>query len=64
MDRTPAGIDFAAIGHQDSWQNISAMVNSIRTSGQGALSCEKIKNIYSYIPSIHKIIFKILCWAK
>ncbi len=51
MDSTPAGIDFAAIGHQDSWQNITAMVNSIRSSGQEVLTCEKIKNIYSFIPS-------------
>ena len=43
MDSTTAGLDFAAIGHQDSWQNISAMVNSIRNTGQDPLSCEKIK---------------------
>jgi len=57
MDRTIAGIDFAAIGHQDSWQNISAMVNSIRTGGQGLLSCEKIKDIYSFIPS--SVLFQV-----
>ena len=62
MDSTAAGIDFAAIGHQDSWQNISAMVNSIRTSGQEVLSCEKIKNIYSYIPS--SVLFKVKVRSK
>ncbi len=62
MDSTPAGIDFAAIGHQDSWQNISAMVNSIRNSGQEALSCEKIRNIYSYIPS--SVLFKVKVRSK
>jgi fatty aldehyde-generating acyl-ACP reductase len=50
MDSMPASLDFAVIGHQESWQNISAFVNSIRNSEQEALSSEKIKNIYSFIP--------------
>jgi fatty aldehyde-generating acyl-ACP reductase len=62
MDSTPAGIDFAAIGHQDSWQNISAMVNSIRSSGQEVLTCEKIKNLYSFIPS--SVLFKVKVRSK
>jgi fatty aldehyde-generating acyl-ACP reductase len=62
MDSTPAGLDFAAIGHQDSWQNISAMVNSIRNSGGEVLSCEKIKNIYSFIPS--SVLFKVKVRSK
>jgi fatty aldehyde-generating acyl-ACP reductase len=62
MDSAPAGLDFAAIGHQDSWQNISAMVNSIRNSGQEVLSCEKIKNIYPYIPS--SVLFKVKVRSK
>ena len=62
MDSTSAGIDFAAIGHQDSWQNISAMVNSIRNSGQEALTCEKIKDIYSFIPS--SVLFKVKVRSK
>ncbi len=62
MDSTSPGIDFAAIGHQDSWQNISAFVNSIRTAGQGKLSCEKIKNIFSFIPS--RELFKVKVRSK
>jgi fatty aldehyde-generating acyl-ACP reductase len=57
MDSTSASLDFAAIGHQDSWQNISAFVNSIRATGQEKLSCEKIKNIFSFIPS--RELFKV-----
>jgi fatty aldehyde-generating acyl-ACP reductase len=62
MDSTSPGIDFAAIGHQDSWQNISAMVNSIRKTGPGKLSCEKIKDIYSFIPS--SVLFKVKVRSK
>jgi fatty aldehyde-generating acyl-ACP reductase len=62
MDSTPAGLDFAAIGHQDSWQNISAMVNSIRNTGQEVLSCEKIKNLYPFIPS--SVLFKVKVRSK
>jgi len=50
MDSQAPSIDFAVIGHQDSWQNITAFINSIRTNGQGELSLEKIKNIFSFIP--------------
>ena len=62
MDSTPPGIDFAAIGHQDSWQNISAMVNSLRSPGRELLTCEKIKNIYSYIPS--SVLFRVKVRSK
>ena len=50
MDRTSPCLDFAVIGHQDSWQTITAFVNSIRTAEQEKLSTEKIKNIFSFIP--------------
>jgi fatty aldehyde-generating acyl-ACP reductase len=62
MDSTSPGLDFAGIGHQDSWRNISAMVNSIRTAGQEVLSCEKIKNIYSFLPS--SVLFKVKVRSK
>ena len=62
MDRTSACLDFAAIGHLDSWKNISAFVNSIRTAGQEKLSCDKIKNIYSYIPP--RELFKVKVRSK
>ncbi|PWT76279.1 MAG: hypothetical protein C5B59_06990 [Bacteroidetes bacterium] len=62
MDGTTPSIDFAAIGHQDSWQNISAFVNSIRNTGQGKLSCEKIKDIFGFISP--KEIFRIKARSK
>ncbi|MDQ2720066.1 MAG: hypothetical protein M3Z26_09970 [Bacteroidota bacterium] len=50
MDSTSPYLDFAAIGHQDSWQNITAFVNGMRTDEQEKLSSEKIKEIFSFIP--------------
>ena len=50
MDSSPPSIDFAVIGHQDSWENIAAFINGIRTADQEELSSEKIKNIFSFIP--------------
>ena len=47
MDSSSSSLDFAAIGHQDSWQNITAFINGIRTD---ELSSEKIKDIFSFIP--------------
>jgi fatty aldehyde-generating acyl-ACP reductase len=47
MDSQSSSLDFAAIGHQDSWQNITAFINGIRTD---ELSSEKIKDIFSFIP--------------
>ena len=52
MDHQPAGIDFAFIGHQDSWVKVQQLVNSIRIeNAQSALSIPQIKEIYPYIPS-------------
>lgn len=62
MDSTTASLDFAAIGHQDSWQNISAFVNSIRTADQEKLTCDKIKNIYTFIPP--RELFKVKVRSK
>ena len=50
MDSTTAGLDFALIGHQDSWKNISGFINNMRSAEQEKLSAEKIKSIYSFIP--------------
>jgi fatty aldehyde-generating acyl-ACP reductase len=50
MDSTPPCLDFAAIGHQDSWENIVSFVNEMRTADQEKLSAEKIKQIFSFIP--------------
>lgn len=50
MDRSTPSLDFAAIGHQDSWENISSFINGIRTNKQEKLSLEKIKDVFSFIP--------------
>ncbi|MDH4058911.1 MAG: hypothetical protein OEU76_09100, partial [Cyclobacteriaceae bacterium] len=50
MDSTSSGLDFAVIGHQDNWHNISAFINDIRVGEQDKLSLEKIRNIFSFIP--------------
>ncbi len=57
MDSTASSLDFAVIGHQDSWQNVSNFVNGLRTGEQEKLSIEKIKNIYSFIPA--RDLFKV-----
>jgi predicted amino acid dehydrogenase len=43
-------IDFAVIGHQDSWPNIESFINGMRSSTVGSLSLEKIKNTFGFIP--------------
>jgi fatty aldehyde-generating acyl-ACP reductase len=50
MDSTVAGLDFAVIGHQDCWQNVSAFMNAIRSNEREALPVEKIKDIFPFIP--------------
>lgn len=62
MDSPPPSIDFAVIGHQDSWQNITAFINGIRTADQAELSCEKIKSIFSFIPP--RDLFKVKVTSK
>lgn len=50
MDRETSSLDFAVIGHQDSWPNIQSLINIMRTSELEELSISKIKGIYDYIP--------------
>ena len=57
MDRETTGVDFAVIGHQDNWSNIQSLINVMRTDALEALSVEKIKGIYHYIPP--RVIFKM-----
>ncbi|KAB2880137.1 hypothetical protein F9K33_06555 [bacterium] len=47
MDSPSTSLDFAVIGHQDNWQNITTFINGIRI---GELSSKKIKDIFSFIP--------------
>jgi predicted amino acid dehydrogenase len=51
MDHQPAGVNFAAIGHQDSWEKVLHFVNAIRDlKDLGNLSLQQIKDVYRYIP--------------
>ncbi len=56
MDRTAPCLDFAVIGHQDSWENILGFINGLRVD-QEQLSVEKIKPTYSFIPP--RDVFKV-----
>ncbi len=62
MDSTTSSLDFAVLGHQDSWQNISDFINGIRTSNEGELTNEKIKEIFSFIPP--RTLFKMTVRSK
>ncbi len=62
MDSPSPSLDFAVIGHQDSWQNISAFINGIRTPDLQELSSERIKSIFSFIPP--RDVFKIKARSK
>ena len=57
MDSTASGLDFAIIGHQDSWQNITSFINTLRKPDLPELSIEQIKKVFPFIPpgKIYKI---------
>ena len=57
MDRKATRLDFAVIGHQDSWENIQSLINVMRTDALEALPVAKIKGVYSYIPP--RVIFNM-----
>ncbi len=50
MDSQTPSLDFAVIGHQDSWPNIQSLINVMRTTALEPLPISKIKGIYDYIP--------------
>jgi fatty aldehyde-generating acyl-ACP reductase len=52
MDNQPAGVKFALMGHQDSWETVRQFVNTLRVVDvHGELSVEKIREVYTYMPS-------------
>ncbi len=55
-------LDFAVIGHQDSWPNIEAFINGMRSDNVGDLSLEQIKNTFCFIPP--RSIFKMKVRSK
>lgn len=50
MDRKASGLDFAVIGHQDTWPNIQSLINIMRTDALEHLPVAKIREVYDYIP--------------
>jgi fatty aldehyde-generating acyl-ACP reductase len=55
-------LDFAAIGHQDSWPNIKEFINGMRSSNVRDLSLEQVKNTFCYMPP--RSIFKMKVRSK
>jgi fatty aldehyde-generating acyl-ACP reductase len=51
MDSKPTNLDFALIGHLDSWGKALKYVNALRDiKGMTPISLDTVKDIYSYIP--------------
>ncbi|MCY7420632.1 MAG: hypothetical protein LH478_02700 [Chitinophagaceae bacterium] len=57
MDSTSSSLDFAIIGHQDSWQTITSFINTLRKPDLPELSIEQTKKVFPFIPprEIYKI---------
>lgn len=57
MDSPTSGLDFAIIGHQDSWKSITSFINNLRKPDLKTLTTEQIKRVYTFIPprDIYKI---------
>lgn len=55
MGRQPAGLTapptFALLGHQESWDQISRIVHTLRTPGKPLLPIETIREIVPWIPA-------------
>ncbi len=55
-------LDFAVIGHQDSWENIEMFINGMRSAELEPLSLEKIKDTFCFIPP--RSVFKMKVRSK
>ncbi|MCO4820871.1 MAG: hypothetical protein KC469_02305 [Flavobacteriaceae bacterium] len=55
-------LDFAVIGHQESWNDIKAFINGMRSDDVGDLSLEQVKNTFGYIPP--RSVFKMKVRSK
>ena len=55
-------LDFAVIGHQESWDDIKAFINGMRSDDVGDLSLEHVKNTFGYIPP--RSVFKMKVRSK
>lgn len=55
-------LDFAVIGHQESWNDIKAFINGMRSDDVGDLTLEQVKSTFGYIPP--RSVFKINARSK
>jgi len=55
-------LDFAVIGHQESWDVIKAIINGMRSDDVGNLSLEQVKNTFGFIPP--RSVFKMKVRSK
>lgn len=62
MDSSSSGLDFAIIGHQDSWQTITSFINTLRKPDLTDLSTEQAKGVFPFIPP--RDIYKITITSK
>jgi len=50
MGREPAGVDFALIGHSESWDDVERLMGSLRERERPPLSSETIRDVFPWIP--------------
>lgn len=50
MGSQPAGVDFALLGHQESWAKISSIVHALRDARRAPLSLSTLRETVPWIP--------------
>lgn len=61
-NQNPVRLDFAVIGHQESWDDIKSFINGMRSDSSEDLSLEQVKNTFGFIPP--RSIFKMKVKSK
>lgn len=62
VKQNPEPLDFAVIGHQESWDDIKSFINGMRSDDAGELSLEQVKNTFGFIPP--RSVFKMKARSK
>lgn len=50
MDGQPSGLDFALIGHLESWDKASAFIQAVRKPELKPLTLDQVKDMFPYFP--------------
>jgi len=58
MDCQSSRVDFAAIGHQDNWNQVVQFINAVRDPTFSKLGIEQIQQIFEWIPP--RVIFRVI----